>query len=562
MFLRRVFITIAVVLLVCLLLLINTPPLLRQAPSDINVILLTFDSLRPDHLGCYGYRRNTSPHIDDLARQGQLFRNAFSQSAWTIPGVMSILTSLQPPVHQVEQRGDLLDSGITTIFDGFREAGYSIPNVCFLLTIPEFSTIRVGPLEEQYFSEEDNNELLRWLDEHHEEKFFIWYLYRGVHLPYKPLEDSQSALPPVIPGEEELSDGIKAVLSDAAVVPVGTVKFEPADMPVLTDLYDAEVREADMFVGRLLGALRTYGLLEKTLIVMTADHGEELMDHGFVGHASTMHSATLYDEIIRIPLIMSLPDYLPAGGEIREQVQQIDILPTILGILGFPRPTGVQGRSLIPLIFDVKKQKQSSIPVFAETVYGGYQATEEMARTRLRSVRTDGWKLIETGAPGRETYQLYNLLSDPKEFNNVYGENTQAAAAHEILLDEWKRENEVTKDVVMAAATRIFPQRAEDICPQFLFPYDGAVLAFEERGGIVRASWTGNPELTYIIEYEIGTGIYNLTGSFVAFGNRRDFGPYSREIWNSLAVRNPWRVRVSPDVHPRCWSEWVEFEFD
>jgi hypothetical protein len=185
-----------------------------------------------------------------------------------------------------------------------------------------------------------------------------------------------------------------------------------------------------------------------------------------------------------------------------------------------------------------------------------------MAKTRLRCVRTDAWKLVETEAPGRVTFQLYDLLLDPNEFNDVHAENRKVVAAHKILLDEWRRENEVTKNAVMAAATATSPQSAPDICPQFLFPYDGAALSFEERGGMVRASWTGNPELTYLIEYDIGAGIYNLTGSFVAFGTRRDFGPYSREIWNSLAVRNPWRVRVSPDVHPRCWSEWIEFGFE
>ena len=116
MLLKKTLIACAVVALVCLLLFINTPPFAKRAPSDINVILLTIDSLRPDHLGCYGYERDTSPNIDSLAGNGQLFRQAFAQSAWTIPGVMSILTSLQPPVHGVEHRGNLLDPAITTIF--------------------------------------------------------------------------------------------------------------------------------------------------------------------------------------------------------------------------------------------------------------------------------------------------------------------------------------------------------------------------------------------------------------------------------------------------------------
>ena len=121
MFLRKSLIALVLVCLAGLLLFIDTSPFARRKPDDINVILLTVDSLRPDHLGCYGYKKATSQHIDNLAKNGQALRCAFSQSAWTIPGIMSIITSLQPPVHQIEQRGDLLAPGIKTIFDCFND---------------------------------------------------------------------------------------------------------------------------------------------------------------------------------------------------------------------------------------------------------------------------------------------------------------------------------------------------------------------------------------------------------------------------------------------------------
>lgn len=560
--LKKILPALAIMLLAGLLLFINTPPSTRRLPSDINVILLTIDSIRPDHLGCYGYKRMTSPNIDGMADNGQLFRRAFSQSAWTIPGIMSILTSLQPPVHRVEQRGDMLNPAITTLLDCFREAGYTVPNICFLLTIPEFSTIRVGPPEEKYFSDKDDEELLRWLDDNHQSKFFLWYHYRGVHLPYKAKKDARSVFLPAFPPEEELSSGIKAVLSDAAVVPVGTAEFEESDRPYLEGLYDAEIKELDTFVGKLYSSLRGYDLLEKTLIVITADHGEELLDHGFVGHASTMRAATLYDEVIRIPLIMSLAGYMPKQREIYEQVQQIDMMPTILDIAGIPIPPGVQGRSLAPLFLDQKEENESSVPVFAETVYGGFQATEEMAKTRWRCVRTDAWKFIEIEGPTGKAFQLYDLLSDPKELQSVYGEKALKTPFLEMLLAEWRRQNEVRRKAIAIGATRIASTDEKAVCPQFFFPHDGAVLRFDERDGVIRASWIGDPHMTYVVEYDIGEGIHHLTGSFAAFGDKRDFGPYSRELWSSLAVRNPWRVRISADVQPRCWSEWIEFNFE
>jgi choline-sulfatase len=532
-----------------------------RVPEDINVILLTVDSLRPDRLGCYGYKRNTSPHIDALAERGVLFRRAFSNSAWTIPCMMSILTSTQPPVHRVDTRGSMLDPQITTIFDSFAEAEYSIPNISFLLSLPEFSGIRVGPVEEHYFSDKDNDEIFRWLDENHQSKFFLFYHYRGVHLPYRPKDESHSVFLSEHVDESLLSDGVKAVLSDAATVFIDTVKFQQSDRPIVEDLYDGEIIELDSFIGRLQARLQKYGLLEKTLLVITADHGEELFDHGFIGHASTARSANIYDEVIRIPLIVSLPGYLPGGVQVREQVQQIDVMPTLLEIAGIPIPASAQGRSLAPLIFEASRRSESSIPVFAETIYGGLQATEEMAKTRVRCVRTDSWKLIETEGPEGKSYQLFDLLIDIKEHQNIYEDNKDSASILQTLLEEWKRENSVRRSALTAKTTAILSRNGEIICPQVIFPYDGVVLDFSQRHGIIRASWTGGPTSTYIIEYEVGTGPHHLTGSFLTFGNQRDFGPYSQELWQALAVRNPWRVRISPDTRPRCWSDWLEFNF-
>ncbi|GAB4333101.1 MAG: hypothetical protein Kow0099_04940 [Candidatus Abyssubacteria bacterium] len=552
----------AIVGLSAVLLLVNTSPLTLYKARDLNVILLTVDSLRPDHLGCYGYPRMTSPNIDAIAASGQIFRRAYSQSAWTIPGLMSILTSLQPPVHQVDERGSTLNPAITTIFDSFREAGYVTPNLCFVLTFPEFSAIRVGPIEEQYFVGEEGEEVLRWLDENRDSKFFLWYHYRHVHLPYRPRHEARSTFLSQDRDREGVSPGVAAVLSDAAVVPVGTVTFEESDRPIIEDLYDGEVRELDVFVGRLYARLRKHNLTGKTLIVITADHGEELMDHGFVGHASTMRSATLYDEVIRIPFIMSLPGVLPGSVEIREQVQQIDIMPTVLDIVGIEIPAGVQGRSLAPVSLGLAEENESSLPVFAETVFGGFQATAEMAKTRFRCVRTDASKLIETDAPSGKSYQLFDLLLDPNEFHDVYTDMPETAVQMKAWLDEWNRENEIRRKAIEAGASIQTVTGEGVLCPEMIFPYDGAVLRFSERSGMIRASWTGSPTVSYVVEYEVGSGIYRLSGSFSTFGNRRSFGPYSREIWDSLAVRNPWRVRVSPDAKPRCWSEWVEFTFE
>jgi hypothetical protein len=237
-------------------------------------------------------------------------------------------------------------------------------------------------------------------------------------------------------------------------------------------------------------------------------------------------------------------------------------MPTILDIVGIPVPSGVQGRSLAAMMFDARKRNESSVPVFAETIYGGFQADEEMAKTRLRGVRTDAWKLIETDTPEARTFQLFDLLTDPKEIRNVYDENTQTAATLRTLLSEWKRENMARRSAIVDAGATVLPGGSFPGCPQMLFPYDGVVLRYQERNGTIRSSWVGSPNSSYVIEYDIGQGVHHLSGSFVTFGNERVFGPYSRDIWSALAARNPWRIRVSPDTNPRCWSEWVRLEFE
>ncbi|UCD56083.1 MAG: hypothetical protein JSV16_09525, partial [Candidatus Hydrogenedentota bacterium] len=130
------------------------------------------------------------------------------------------------------------------------------------------------------------------------------------------------------------------------------------------------------------------------------------------------------------------------------------------------------------------------------------------------------------------------------------------------LLTEWKNQNSIRRKAIADGAPALDSPGGRGACPHMLFPYDGAVLRFSERNGMIRSSWTGSLTSTYVIEYDIGMGIHHLSGSFVAFGNWRDFGPYSEEIWSALAVRNPWRIRVSPDTHPRCWSEWIQFTFE
>lgn len=156
--------------------------------GNTNVILLTVDTFRPDHLGCYGYKRDTTPFLDTIARKGVIFKNVISSSPWTSPGMISIFTGLYPSVHGVQARGNSLLPGTTTIFKVFKEHGCKAPKISYLTDIPNFANLGLDPKEPVYFKEasEPGEELLRWLDEHHRSRFIIWYHYRFLHLPFNP----------------------------------------------------------------------------------------------------------------------------------------------------------------------------------------------------------------------------------------------------------------------------------------------------------------------------------------------------------------------------------------
>jgi arylsulfatase A-like enzyme len=200
----------------------------------------------------------------------------------------------------------------------------------------------------------------------------------------------------------------------------GTADFVPElDRPAVNALYDGEVRVFDDAVGRWVRKLEQLGLLEDTLIVILADHGEELLERGHVGHCSCNLKGTLYDECIRIPLILRLPGKLPAGRVVRRQVSQIDVMPTLLELAGLGVPDFVEGSSLLPLIWDETQSFREE--AFAETTPAGWQSLPEDDR-EIWCLRTERWKLIlNTDAAGRsQRYELYDLTADPGETRDLY----------------------------------------------------------------------------------------------------------------------------------------------
>jgi arylsulfatase A-like enzyme len=411
------------------------------------VVLVVVDALRADHLGCYGYtRRPTSPHLDAFAADATRFAHASSSTPWTLPSLATIFTSLYPSVHGATLASDIglwltdhahfkpvtvLDDSRITLAEMLRAQGFATAGfVQGSYPAPEFG---FG----QGFDRYDANvhpgirfnidALLAWVDEVRPRRFFAYLHVAEVHSPYTPpppnpwytttSPDPANRAVALALDEERAryhqwdfdpsyTGWLDGTWESLAMARHGR-RLQPRDVEHLAAIYDRGIAYADYWIGRLLNALADRGLLDRTLVIVTSDHGEELYDHGGVEH-----SRTYYDEMMHVPLIVRVPG-VGRGRVVQQQVGLIDIMPTILDLLGMQAAPSFQGRSLVPLI---RGRALDERPVFGEA--------SQVAG--LEAVRTGERKYVRA-AGGQEW--LYDLRADPQERNDGCAREAAACAA-------------------------------------------------------------------------------------------------------------------------------------
>lgn len=542
-------------------------PAQGAASGRPNILLVTVDTFRPDHLGYYGYPLDTSPHLDTLASEGVFFKQAFSSSGWTTPGLISILTSLYAPTHAVDIRGQRLNPGVETLPDVLAKAGYEVPDIFFLTEIPNFENLGFTKYARRNELIHDGDEILfHWLEEEADpaRPFFLYYHYRDLHLPYAAGEPYESMfMPGAFASSMPLYSVFKRFIAREKIAMVkrnvmierGNIDFAARDRPWVEALYDAEIRRLDTeFFGRLRRTLAKTGLDSNTVLVVSADHGEELLDRDLVGHISTFKEARLYDEITRIPLLMRLPGRLPAGRIVSEEVQGIDIMPTLLELADIPVPQQAQGHSLLPLI---ERRPWKAKPLYFESSSGGYTADADQYRRRIRAVRTERWKLIDNVWDG--SYELYDLVTDSLELDNAIERYPVVADSLRSMLNEWVLYAQ-PRSYREPAAVAARPDTASWLgVPEILFPQDGDTLEYQGADHVVKLHWTGPSVGDYAIEYDVGVGTYHLAGEITESSSAPVYGPFQANFWNSLVLYNPWKFRVYLRDRPEAKSEWVEY---
>lgn len=393
-------------------------------------------------MGIYGYSRDTTPNIDQFFNGAARFNQAISQASWTSPSIISILTSLYPSVHGMDARFKTFNKNFNTPMKQLQKENY--------LTLGYTTS---GNYANQGWDKEiKNGTLIETLKKHKNKKFFAWYHFREPHLPYNPPEKFKRVF---YKGPYTLSEKKIAKIMDGDGVPLDELEgLDENDAAPIRDLYDSEILYQDDVLSRLFDFLKTSGLKEKTIVILTADHGEELMEHGLIGHASTTLAGTVFDEVIRIPLLIKIPG-VNIEKPIETIVQQVDIMPTLFEIIDLKPEYFSQGTSRGSLM--ISKNKKESNHAFIETSYCGWQCPEERLKDRIYAVRSKEWKFIEERNPGGTQYSLYNLIKDNGEKKNLYEVEKEVAEKYKKLLFSWQKNNlQTAKNLSKKAADKHF----------------------------------------------------------------------------------------------------------
>jgi arylsulfatase A-like enzyme len=402
---------------------------LRAGLGAPNVLFVVLDAARADHFGAYGYARPTTPHIDRLAREGIVFERAFTPAVYTLGAMSSVWTSQYPDRHHAEVSfaaklpTDRLTLAELLGAQGIHTAGF-VSNVIagsfngFDRGFTEFHEV----WREQATS--DAGGLARavpgWLAAQGGRRFFAYVHFREPHSPYDPPApyDTRFGADGPIPKTARRAPG------DTWITEVNQERrtLTPAEREHLVRLYDGNLAFADAVVGQVRDTLEKTGLLEKTVVIVSADHGEALFEHRWIGH-----NVQLYDESIRVPLIVRLPAGRgpAAGTRLTAMTDLLDIAPTIADLFGVLGRGGsdrrFQGRSLLPVLGGAAGE----VAVLSRTVW-------DRPRYALRDA---AYKFLYDTRTGQE--ELYDLASDPGETRSLVGEQPLRAAFSRQVLHHW-----------------------------------------------------------------------------------------------------------------------------
>jgi arylsulfatase A-like enzyme len=416
----------------------------HEAPKGWNVLLMASDTLRADRLSAYGYGRPTSPNLERLAKSGIRFAQTRSQAPWTLPSFSSIMSSLPPSEHGAGRGGrdewTPLEPGVTTLAGVLARVGYETVGITANhLISPDYgldqgfeSYAVPAALEWQKIGLEsvslDAPLVVDFLEGHTNSPFLLFWHMMDPHLPYTtppeiralftdPKYDGRFAGPdPIVPFQVlDPRPGRRWFTQEGPPKPP---PLTDADKQFVSDYYDAEIGEIDRAIGTVLDTLERTGMADRTIVVMTADHGEGLGEHGHYHHGYT-----LFEDQIHIPWIVRVPG--GGAGVVRDEpVASIDVAPTLLGLLGLAAPESFRGVNRLA----AQPPDPAANPVFVE--YPSYDSSAQKA------VMLGSFKYLHD--PWFHTEALYDVANDPLERTDVRAAHPDLVSKGRALLDEFR----------------------------------------------------------------------------------------------------------------------------
>jgi arylsulfatase A-like enzyme len=414
----------------------------KQDELPFGAVIILLDTLRADHVSCYGHNRLTTPVIDELAKKGVRFEQVVSLAPWTLPSV-AVLLSGQRPGHALDSQKRMRGS----IAQVFHEAGFATAGITEGGYVSKYFGMDRGFT---YYHEEEGpvrlliggkprhndsapsggisktfNKATEWLEKHKDKPFFLFIHTYEPHTPYTNHYFTQGM------NHGRIGDVFK--IGHLKNLRSGQLTLTEAEKQYIHALYEGDIHSADRYVGEFLAFLKKIGLHNKTVVVVTSDHGEELGEHS--DRYIYRHGSSLKDTQLMVPLVIYDPTRKFAVTQVSAQVRLVDVLPTVADLLGVEISYPTAGRSLMD--FMTNKETSNRVAISGQTKKGPLR----------HSIRDGRYKYIEVIAPDRgkppmkvPNRQLYELLNDPAEKVNLADTNPGLAKTMSVALQRYTKE--------------------------------------------------------------------------------------------------------------------------
>lgn len=506
-------------------------------PVPMNVVVVTVESWRAD-----AATPQNMPNLFAAAAQGVTFANHRAVSAWTGPNVIAVLTGLSPFRQGTHARGHTVPAEMSLFTEALAAQGWDVGGTQAFMLIDLFENLG--------FSFDPGGELYNWISTRARvrDPFFFWYHYLDSHLPYNPAgaEDILARLPVADPDEQIRHDQVR----ELPVIPAGKIAFPASDREWVEALYQGGFADFDTWFGQFWSFFTASGLHENTILIVTADHGEELLERSNVGHASTTRAGHLHEELVRVPLFVWAPSDvlpLPPGTVVDDMSDHLMIAPAVAAMMGVGKDFDVDSKGLF---------EEPRRTIWTGLTSGaGFAETDPTNITQFIGAVVQGDLKVQVVTSEDEpvSIEAWDLSTDPKERTPLQPLPPEARA--------------LADDVLTQMANRTRPTISQEkpaigaSAPTWVHPASSGSAGFADISGRTYLEWTGDGSARYVVEYEAGTGLLAFAGTLDVDGTRYDFGAVDESYWGTWVV--PYgmiRFRVRPEGAAQLWSDWVELE--